>query len=125
MREYRSDRRAKVIVEVELLVPCTDSLHVLERINSRWENATISEAAVRRAFDETGWKDYQITGARRGKWLGAGYSLHDDPVTVEPTPDSTTDTSEDHDSASAGSDDPSSTADETESSAPSWDFVVA
>lgn len=125
MRQYRTDRRAKVIVEVELLVPCTDSLHVLERINSGYENNLISEQALLRAIHKDGWEQYEITGARRGKWVGEGYSLHGDTVTTEPTPDSTPDTSEDHDSASAGSDDPSSDEDETESSVARWDFVVA
>lgn len=135
MRPYRRGEFAKVRLHVDVIVPCTDDLHLVQRFSSHDYNSRVSTKALEWALsDAPEFSTYRITDVVRGKYIGSGYSdpstldaslpSEDAPAATPPATVSSTEDSETPDSSDAAS--PSdSDAPLAESDAARWDFVVA
>ena len=130
MRFPSRDHRAKVAITVELLIPETDSLHTSERISGDWTRNHYARLALNRAFglspDDTSCDltQYEVVKTYRSKYIEGGLPLAG--VTPDTTGITIISETEDHDTVSAESADPSdSDTDDAVSDAARWDFVVA
>lgn len=130
MRFPSSHHRAKVAITVEVLVPETDALHVHERLSGEWTRNHHARVALNRAMGidtaatHCDLTQYEVVKAYRSKYIEGGLPLAG--VTPETTGITITSETEDHDTVSAESADPSdSDTDGAVSDAARWDFVVA